>query len=261
MAGFIVAIDGRAGSGKSTTAKGIAKRLKFFYLDTGAMYRAFTLKYLKSVWLKKYPQPKNPDADYASFLSKNQKLFSDNIKSLSKIDSRLIRRLLKDTKIALINNNGNLKVLLDGMNVTGAIRNPVVNSLVSQVSAIKGVRNWMVRRQREIARGKNVVCEGRDMTTVVFPEAQVKIFMDAELKVRAQRRREELKAKGISVRLREIIENLKFRDRYDSTRRYAPLKIAPDAIFIDTTKLTIKQEIDMVEKIVRQAFEKNLTST
>lgn len=256
MAGFIVAIDGRAGSGKSTTAKGIAKRLNFFYLDTGAMYRAFTLKYLRLVWYKRYPGLKKTDADYDSFVRKNQKFILDDIHSLSKIDSKLIRKLLKDTKVDLIYNNGNLRVWLDGVDVTETIRNPVVNCLVSQVSAIKSVRYWMARRQREIARNKNVVCEGRDMTTFVFPEAQVKIFMDAELRVRAQRRRKELKAKGVSVKLKDIIENLKFRDKYDSTRRYAPLKIAPDAIFIDTTKLTIKQEIAIVEKIVRQTLAK-----
>lgn len=227
MPGFVVAIDGKAGSGKSTTAKGVAQRLNFFYLDTGAMYRAFTLKYLL------------------------------NTRNYIKIDKKLVSKLLKNTKIELIKDGEELKIILDGRNVTQDIRSPLINNLVSQISAIKKVREWMVKRQRAIARGKNIVCEGRDMTTVVFPKAQVKIFMDADLKTRAKRRKKELDEKNIKVNLTEIIKNLEFRDHFDSTRKHSPLKKTNDAIFIDTTNLTIEEEIELVEKIVRNRFNKN----
>ncbi|MCX7994978.1 MAG: (d)CMP kinase [candidate division WOR-3 bacterium] len=222
MSGFVVAIDGKAGSGKSTTAKGVAKRLNFFYLDTGAMYRAFTLKYLRI-----------------------KKTKDDNI------DFELVYRLLENTTIELAQHNDELRVFLDGEDVSKEIRSPEVNQLVSPISAIKEVREWMVKKQREIAQGKNIVCEGRDMTTVVFPDAQVKIFMDADLPTRAERRRKELLEKGINISLEESLNNLKYRDDYDSSREHSLLKKADDAIVIDTTNLTIEQEIELVEKIVK----------
>lgn len=230
MTGFVVAIDGKAGSGKSTTAKGVAKRLNFFYLDTGAMYRAFTLKYLRM---------------------KKNNVVDESIGN-NAIDLTLINTLLQNTIIELLKENDELKIILDGEDVTREIRSPEVNDLVSPISAIKEVREWMVKRQREIAQGKNIVCEGRDMTTVVFPEAQVKIFMDADLSVRAERRRKELLEKGMKIEFEESLNNLKYRDDYDSTRQHSPLRIADDAIIIDTTNLTIEQEIDLVEKIVRE---------
>ncbi len=226
MKGFVVAIDGKAGSGKSTTARGVAKKLNFFYLDTGAMYRAFTLKYML------------------------------NTRNYKNIDIKLVNKLLKNTKIELIKDDDDLKIMLDGKDVSREIRSPLINNLVSQISAIKRVREWMVKRQRGIARGKNIVCEGRDMTTVVFPKAQVKIFMDADLKTRAKRRRKELNEKNIRVNMTEIINNLKFRDTFDSTRKHSPLKRTNDAIFIDTTNLTIEEEIALVEKIVRNRLNK-----
>jgi len=224
MSGFVVAIDGKAGSGKSTTAKGVAKRLNFFYLDTGAMYRAFTLKYIKAGGNKN-------------------------------IDLELIKDLLTHTEIELIQKNSELQIYLDGVDVSKEIRTPEVNELVSPISAIKEVRDWMVKKQQEIAKGKNIVCEGRDMATVVFPEAQVKIFMDADLSTRAERRRKELQEKGVEISFEESLDNLKYRDDYDSNREHSPLKKADDAIVIDTTNLTIEQEIELVEKIVRERLE------
>jgi|UniRef100_A0A7C4TH99 cytidylate kinase len=221
MSGFIVAIDGKAGSGKSTTAKGVAKRLNFFYLDTGAMYRAFTLKYIKAG-------------------------------GRDEIDHDLVKELLAKTDIDLIQKNHDLQVILDGVDVSEEIRTPEVNNLVSPISAIKEVRDWMVKRQREIAKDKNIVCEGRDMTTVVFPEAQVKIFMDADLQVRAERRRRELLEKGISISFEEALNNLKYRDEYDSNRAHSPLRKTDDSILIDTTNLTIEEEIELVERIVHE---------
>lgn len=231
MSGFVVAIDGKAGSGKSTTAKGVAKKLQFFYLDTGAMYRAFTLKYLRAKKLKNN--------------AVNQ--FYDN-----NMDLKLVNDLLKNTSIELIKENDELKVLLNGEDVSKEIRSPEVNDLVSPISAIKEVRDWMVKRQREIAQGKNIVCEGRDMATVVFPDAQIKIFMDADLPTRAERRRKELQEKGIDISFKESLNNLRYRDDYDSSREHSPLKKADDAIVVDTTNLTIEQEIELVERIVRE---------
>ncbi len=218
---FVVAIDGGAGSGKSTTAKGVARRLNFFYLDTGAMYRAFTLKYLR-----------NRD------------------KGGKHIRMTLVRHLLGETRIDLRDEGGETKVYLDNEDVTLAIRTPEVSNSVSQVSALPEVRVWMVAKQREIAEGKSVVCEGRDIGTVVFPDAQVKIFMQADLEVRAQRRTKELAEKMIDAETGQVVENLKFRDEYDSRRRHSPLRKAEDAVVVDTTDLTIEQEIELVKKIV-----------
>ena len=225
MARFVVAIDGGAGSGKSTTAKGVAKRLGFFYLDTGAMYRAFTLKYIRQAHEGK------------------------------KIDMGFVRRLLGKTEINLRQENAETEVYLDGKNVTLAIRTQEVNAFVSQISAIPEVREYMVTKQREVAENRNVVCEGRDIGTVVFPDAQVKVFMTAEVKVRAQRRLKELGEKNIEANQDEVIENIKFRDQYDSQRIHSPLKKAQDAIIVDTTKLTIEQEIEFVKKIVEDRLQ------
>ena len=227
MTKFVVAIDGGAGSGKSTTAKGVAKRLNFFYLDTGAMYRAFTLKYLLTV----------------------QK---DTQEIPDRVDMNVVHDLIKTTTIDLRQKNSQNLVFLDGDDVTVEIRTQRVSNFVSQISAIPKVRESMVTRQREIAENKKVVCEGRDIGTVVFPDAQVKIYMDADIHIRAQRREKELIEKKIKVPLDEVVKNLQFRDEYDSTRKHSPLKKAPDAIVVNTTNLTIEQEIDLVEEIIRK---------
>lgn len=222
MARFVVAIDGGAGSGKSTTARGVAEQLGFFYLDTGAMYRAFTLKYLRN----------------------SHKPF--------RIDIRLIRRLLATTTVDLREEDGGVRVYLDKEDVSLAIRTPEVSGFVSQVSAIPEVREWMVAKQREVAEGKRVVCEGRDIGTVVFPDAQVKIFMEADVGVRAVRRMRELGEKNMKASKREVMENIKFRDKYDTERLHSPLKKADDAIVVDTTNLTIEEEIEKVRAFVEE---------
>jgi cytidylate kinase len=221
MALFVVAIDGYAGSGKSTTAKAVANRLKFLYLDTGAMYRAFTFKY-------------------------RQKTASETI------DLKIVKNLLRDTRIDLVCRGGETRVILDGRDVSREIRTPRINDFVSQIAAIPEIREFMVKRQREIAADQKVVCEGRDITTVVFPDAQVKIYMDADLKTRGQRRQKELQDKGIEVTLDDVMKNLRFRDDYDSGRKHSPLRRTADSILVDTTAMTIDEEIDLVEKIVRE---------
>ncbi|HEC78793.1 MAG TPA: (d)CMP kinase [candidate division WOR-3 bacterium] len=225
MARFVVAIDGGAGTGKSTTAKGVARRLNFFYLDTGAMYRAVTLKYLQ------------------------------NSSRLEPIDMAVIKKIIAETEIDLRQEGDQNHVYLDKKDVTLEIRTQAVNRAVSPVSAVPEVREWMVAKQREVAEGKNVVCEGRDIGTVVFPDAQVKVFLTADLETRAQRRLLELKTKGIDADYEDVIENLKFRDRYDSSRTHSPLKKASDAVVVDTTDLTIEEEISVVEKLVRERLD------
>lgn len=222
MAKFVVAIDGGAGSGKSTTAKAVAKRLKFFYLDTGAMYRAATLKYLRCGG------------------------------STDNIDTALVREIIKHTVINLRQEGSKILVFLDNKDVTLEIRTTPVNNFVSPISALPEIREWMVQKQREVAEGKNVICEGRDIGTMVFPDAQVKIYMQADLKIRVQRRQKELDEKNIEADFNKVVENLKFRDKYDSNRVHSPLKKAEDAIILDTTDITIEQEVDFVEKIVRE---------
>jgi cytidylate kinase len=221
MALFVVAIDGYAGSGKSTTAKAVAERLKFLYLDTGAMYRAFTLKYLR-------------------------------VKDTGEIDPGVVKGLLQDTRIDLVPRGDETKVMLDGRDVSREIRTPRINDFVSQIAAVPEIREFLVKRQREIAADHRIVCEGRDITTVVFPDAQVKIYMNADLKTRGRRRQKELQGKGIDVTLEDVVNNLKFRDDFDSGRAHSPLRQAEDSILVDTTDMTIEQEIDLVEKIVRE---------
>lgn len=225
MAKYVVAIDGGAGSGKSTTAKGVAARIGFFYLDTGAMYRAVTLKYLL------------------------------NGGNTNTIDHTLIHKIIADTAIDLQQKNAHVIVLLDGRDVTHEIRTPEVSGFVSPISALPEVREWMVTLQRHIAKEKNIVCEGRDIGTVVFPDAEVKVFMKADLVARARRRQKEMQEKGIQVKLDDVLANLRFRDRYDSQRDHSPLKQAEDAIVIDTTHLTIEQEIEQVSALVQKRRE------
>ena len=223
MAKFVVAIDGVAGSGKSTTAKGVARRLNFFYIDTGAMYRAFTLKYLRAVGARE-----------------------------KTIDGELIEKLLANTLLDLRREDNEEKIYLDGEDVSAAIRTPEVSGFVSQISAVPVVREWMVAKQREVAEGKRVVCEGRDIGTVVFPDAEVKVFMQADVAVRAARRLKELGDREINANGQEVIENIRFRDKYDSERNHSPLKKADDAIVVDTTDLSIEEEIEIVKEIVEE---------
>lgn len=218
MPNIIVAIDGGAGSGKSTTARGVARELNFLYLDTGAMYRAATLKYLQRG-------------------------------GALPIDMRMVNDIIGNTRIEL-KGEGDNRVYLDGRDVSAEIRMPAVNKMVSPLSAVREIRDWMVKLQRLAAQGKNIVCEGRDIGTVVFPDAQVKIFMYADLNVRAQRRVKECAEKEIPTSMDDVVANLTYRDTYDSGRQHSPLKKAEDAIEVDTTLLTIEEEITLVKKIV-----------
>lgn len=215
---MIIAIDGPAGSGKSTIAKLIAEDLGLVYLDTGAMYRLVTLKAL-----------------------------NDGI--LGNLDKTI--KMLDDLRID-IKKNG---FYLDDTNVSEEIRKPVVSENVSDIAAIREVREKMVDLQRKFSESKNVILDGRDIGTVVFPNADVKIFLIADAKERANRRYRELVAKGENVKIEEIYENILKRDKIDSTRKESPLKKADDAIEVDTTSKNIEEVKNEILYIIKQKNE------
>lgn len=210
---MIIAIDGPAGSGKSTISKLVARDLDLIYLDTGAMYRLVTLKALK------------------------MGILDGNLEDLDKINE-----LLDNLEID-IREDG---FYLDGVDVSEEIRKPIVSENVSKIAAIKEVRIKMVDLQRKFSKAKNVILDGRDIGTVVFPNADLKVFLVADARERADRRYKELTEKGENVSLEEIYQNILMRDKIDSTREEAPLKKAEDAIEVDTTSKSIdevKEEI------------------
>ncbi|MCX8053010.1 MAG: (d)CMP kinase [Armatimonadetes bacterium] len=210
----IVTIDGPAGAGKSTVAKGVAERLGYIYIDTGAMYRAVAWKVI---------QEKIPISDHTRITA-------------------LANRL--DIRFEKIGSEQ--RIFADGEDVTEAIRTPEATRLSSPVSAIKGVRKRLVDLQRKMGEAGGVVMEGRDIGTVVFPHAEVKVFLTASATERARRRTEELREKGLDVDLDQIAEEISERDLRDSSRSEAPLKQAPDAVLIETDSLTLEQVIDAV---------------
>lgn len=212
---MIIAIDGPAGSGKSTIAKLIAEDLGLVYLDTGAMYRLVTLKAL------------------------NDGILDDLEKIIKMLDNLSID----------IKKNA---FYLDDTDVSEEIRKPVVSENVSDIAAIREVREKMVDLQRKFSESKNVILDGRDIGTVVFPNADVKIFLIADAKERANRRYKELVAKGENVRMEEIYENILKRDEIDSTRKESPLKKAGDAIEVDTTAKNIEEVKNEILFIIKQ---------
>lgn len=217
---FVVAIDGPAGTGKGTVTEKLSKKLNLVNIDTGATYRSVTLAMLNR-----------------------------NI-GLEDIDK--IKELLTTIKIELKNVKGKQLVLLDGEDVTDKIRSKEVTKLVSQVSGIKEVRLAMAGLQRKMAEGKSVIMEGRDIGTYVFPSAEVKIYLDADVEERAKRRYKQNQEKGIDMSYDEILENIKKRDENDRNKEIGSLKVATDAIVIDTTKKTIKQVVKQIEDIIRK---------
>ncbi|MCL5031362.1 MAG: (d)CMP kinase [Bacteroidetes bacterium] len=221
---LVVAIDGPAGSGKSTSAKLVAQKLGFLYIDTGAMYRAITFLAIKNNVLQ------NNDA---------------------------IIELAKNSGLDLEFTNGETHVSANGLDITDKIRTQEVNVNVSDISKIEGVRKALVDRQRELAK-KNigVVMEGRDIGTVVFPNADVKIFLTASIDQRAIRRTKEYEEKGVHISLEEIKANIQQRDTIDSTRDVSPLVKAPDAIVIDTSNISIKEQVDVILNLVQQVVHK-----
>ena len=197
---MIVAIDGPSGAGKSTLAKRVAKELRFTYLDTGAIYRALALKILR--------------------------------RRVDLNDTAALSAIVQDSDIDLRGRDGQLQVILDGEDVSALIRTPEVSQMASKASAIPMVRHRLLDLQRELGRRGNVVAEGRDIGTVVFPDAQVKIYLDASIEERARRRCHELRTAGREVSLAETISEMKERDARDSERDIAPLRKADDAFAV-----------------------------
>jgi CMP/dCMP kinase len=217
---MIIAIDGPAGAGKSTVAKILAKRLDFLYIDTGSMYRALTLKVLE-----------------------NNVPVSDELR---------INQLASEMSLDLRNNaDGSLSVILDGRDVSLVIRSPRITQLVSDVAKIKEVRQILVKMQRDLGRRGDCVLDGRDIGTVVFPQAQKKFFIDASADIRVGRRFKELKGLGQNVKEIEVALDLANRDKIDSTREASPLRKAEDAIYIDTTNLSIDQVVEKMLELVK----------
>lgn len=215
---FVVGIDGPAGTGKGTVAKIISEDLGLINIDTGATYRCVTLKAIEN--------------------------------GISINEPEKIIEISKNIDIKLENSNGKQEVYMDKKNVTREIRTKEVSALVSQVSGIKEVRFNMVDLQRKMAENSNVIMEGRDITTYVFPNADVKIYLDASEEERAKRRYKENAEKGINTTYQEVLENIRLRDKNDKNKEIGALKIADDAIVIDTTNLTIEQVVEKVKNII-----------
>ena len=214
-----VAIDGPAGAGKSTVARAAAEKLGFIYVDTGALYRAIGLKFTECGYDRDSDMP--------------------------------IDGILSNTKIDIAFENGEQHVYLDGKDVSSLIRTPEASMMASAVSSKPEVRAFLLEMQRELARKNNVIMDGRDIGTVVLPNAQVKIFLTASVHERALRRYRELTEKGMKVELSEIEEDIKTRDYNDSHREIAPLKPAEDSVLADTTGNTLEESAQMVVKIIK----------
>lgn len=218
--GFIVAVDGTAGSGKGSITKIVAERLNLITIDTGAMYRCVTLAMLEQ---------------------------NVGIEETEKIEN-----ILKNIKIEFVEDEQNKKVLLNGKDVTLKIRSKEVNEFVSPVSTIRVVREYLANMQREMAKSIDVIMEGRDIGTNVFPNADVKIYLDATPEERARRRFKQNEENGLKIPYDEILKNVKERDYIDSHREIAPLSKAPDAVYIDSTGMTIEEEAETVMKIIKE---------
>lgn len=221
---FVVAIDGTAGSGKGTVAKLLAEKYKLCNIDTGATYRCLSLAVLE----------KNIDIK--------------NKESIIKI--------LEDVDINIKGTNSNPVFLLNGIDVSDKIRSKEVTQIVSQISSIPEVRIKLVDLQRKLAKNKNVILDGRDIGTYVFPNADVKIYLDASVEKRAERRFTENIEKGIETSFEEVLENIRMRDKQDMEKQIGALKIADDAIVVDTSNLSIEEVVLKISKIIEEKLVK-----
>ena len=213
----IVAIDGPAGSGKGTITKKVGEKLGLINIDTGAMFRCVTLNMIQE--------------------------------KVTLEEEEKIKEILKNIKIDLKENE---EVFLNGINVSQKIREEEVTKMVSPVSVLPMVREKMLILQREMAKGKNIIMEGRDIGTVVFPKANVKIYLDASPEERARRRVKQNQEKGMESSYEEVLKNIMERDKRDLSREIAPLKQAEDAIYIDTSDMTVDEVVDKIIKIIQE---------
>ncbi|MBR5614836.1 MAG: (d)CMP kinase [Clostridia bacterium] len=224
MSTFKIAIDGPAGAGKSTIAKSAAKELGFVYIDTGAMYRAIGLAAIRA--------GVDPDKDIQA-----------------------VEKLLPDIKVDISHSKSGQLVFLNGEDVSTEIRLPDVSVAASDVSRIPAVRSKLLDLQRSIAEKTDVIMDGRDIGTVVLPDAQLKIFLTASVEERAMRRYRELCEKGIECNFDEVKKDMAYRDKNDSERDIAPLKPADDSIIVDTTGKTLEESVDMLLNIMKERRE------
>ncbi|MES2388087.1 MAG: (d)CMP kinase [Bacteroidota bacterium] len=225
MKKIIVAIDGYSACGKSSTARAVAERSGYIYIDTGAMYRAVTLYFLQH-----YVTPDNP---------------------------KEVQKALNDIHITFMHNEktGKSDTWLNGLNVEREIRSMNVSNRVSAVSAIADVRKAMVAQQQKMGKRRGIVMDGRDIGTNVFPDAELKIFMEADIFVRAERRRLELYERGEFAELDDIIANIADRDRQDTSRKENPLVKAPDAFVLDTSRLEFEEQVRVVQVLMAEKLE------
>lgn len=219
-----VAIDGPSGAGKSTVARAVAARMGYVYVDTGAMYRAIGLAVYR--------------------------------RGITGEDTAGIIASLPTVDISLAYQDGMQHVLLNGEDVSEAIRTPEISQYASKVSAVPEVRRFLLDVQRDMAKNSNILMDGRDIGTVILPDAPVKIFLTASAKTRAERRYRELKEKGQQVTLEGVLADIQARDRQDTTRAVAPLRQADDAVLLDTSALDLEQSIAAVLRIIREKTER-----
>lgn len=217
--GYNIAIDGPAGAGKSTVAKRVAKELGFVYVDTGAMYRALAVYFLKQ--------------------------------GLKPEDTEKIARSCSGAKVSIAYEEGVQQVYLNGENVTALLRTEEVGNMASVSSAIKEVRAQLLELQRELARTQDVVMDGRDIGTNILPNADVKVYLTASVETRAQRRYLELKEKGVACDLQEIAHDIEERDTRDMNREIAPLKQAEDAVYVDSSQMSIDEVVNAIKSLCK----------
>ncbi|MEA3448907.1 MAG: (d)CMP kinase [Bacteroidota bacterium] len=221
---FVIAIDGHSSCGKSTLARQLAEKLDIVYVDSGAMYRALTWDALR----------------HGCFDEKDT------------LNRQKLIQALPDINIDFVKQNNVHYTMLNNQDVSGLIRSMEISKLVSDVSAVPEVRQKMVKLQRKMARNKSLVMDGRDIGTVVFPDADVKIFLTAKEQIRAERRFKELKEQEIKTDFKAVLENIKKRDRIDSTRAVSPLKKADDACVIDNSELTPEEQLAKALQLVKK---------
>src|SRR5688500_16858359 len=219
---IIITIDGWSSCGKSTLAKQLAKELGYIYVDSGAMYRAVTLYFLRN------------HVDWT--------------------DKKEVKQALKNINLEFVYNNktNSSEIFLNGENVEYVIRDLVIAEKVSDVAAIKEIREFAVSLQKELGKKKGIVMDGRDIGTVVFPDADLKIFMTADNAVRVERRFKELYEKNPNITIEEVKSNLEMRDYIDSNREVSPLRKAKDAVLLDNTNISMSQQLDFALKLIRE---------